>query len=253
MDERMSVLSNLIRTSVGRKLVMAATGLMLFGFVVVHMLGNLQTFMGREALNGYAALLQKNAAVLWSFRLGLALVLAVHVTTGIVLAWENRAARPERYEGPNTAYGSSLPARTMVMSGVMVGAFVVYHVLHFTVKVPALNFTGVDFAGLRNGLAGQPDVYGMVLCGFRSWPVSAAYVVAMGFLALHASHGLAAAAQSLGLKQRSWSPGLDHATRVVALVLLLGYISIPLAVLGGMGDSRGVAAAQSAGGEEAAP
>ncbi len=249
----MNVVKNLIRTSVGRKLVMAATGLMLFGFVVVHMLGNLQMFMGPEALNGYAVLLKKNGAVLWSFRLGLSLVLAVHVATGIVLAWENRAARPDRYEGPNTAFGSSVPARTMVMSGLMVGAFVVYHVLHFTVKVPALNFTGVDFEGLRHGLAGQADVYGMVICGFRSWPVSVAYIVALGFLALHASHGLAAAAQSLGLKQRSWSPGLDHATRVVALVLLLGYISIPVAVLGGMGDSHGVVAVRSAGGEEAVP
>ncbi len=229
----MSLLPKLFTSSLGRKFLMALTGLLLFGFVVGHLLGNLQIFLGAEAINAYGHFLQSKPGLVWSARLGLLAVVGVHIWAAITLARENRAARPVQYAQWNPTV-ASYASRTMVMSGLIIAAFIVYHLLHFTVKAP-VNFTGKDFNDMHTVLHGTQvhDVYGMMVAGFQQPLVAGFYLVAMALLCLHLSHGLSAMFQSLGLKNQVYGPVIDMFAKAAAGVIFLGYASIPLAVLTG--------------------
>ena len=169
-------LIRLFSTSIGRKLVLAVTGLMLLGFLMAHMLGNMSLFQGPEVLNAYAAWLQGHPA-LWVMRSGLAIVFGIHVYVAIQLALENRAARPTRYAA-SQVFQRSWASRYMVFSGLLVISFVIYHLLHFTFGVIDADHThAVDEQGRR-------DVYHMVLHGFRNPWITGSYVVAMAILAI---------------------------------------------------------------------
>lgn len=231
----MNVLLRLIRSSLGQKYLMATSGLVLVGFVCGHMVGNLQIFLPPPALNRYAHFLQSNLELLWPVRLVLLTLLGIHVWTAFRLWAANRAARPQAYASPVTAYGSTAASRTMLVSGLIVAAFVVYHLLHYTVKVESLNGTPVPFHQLREPDTGYADVYAMMVAGFRVWPVSLFYAVGVTLLCFHLSHGIAAMFQSLGLRNPVYAPLIGKLARTVAVVLLAGYLSIPTAVLLGWG------------------
>jgi succinate dehydrogenase / fumarate reductase cytochrome b subunit len=216
---------------------MALTGLALWGFVLGHLAGNLQVFAGPEKINAYAAFLKSQGGLLWGARLGLIAMVVLHVASAVSLSAQNRAARPVPYGNGVPPQAASYASRTMLMSGLIIAAFVVYHLLHYTLLVPAVNLTGTDFSQFHEQLKDgtqRHDVYKMLILGFQKPAVSLFYLIAVGLLSLHLSHGLSAMFQSLGITRFS-REGRDRFARIVGLLIFLGYASIPLAVLFGLG------------------
>lgn len=240
----MYIVANLFNSSLGKKFIMAATGFALFLFVIGHLLGNLQIFLGAKALNAYGHFLQSKPGLIWTARIGLLVLVTLHIWSAVKLSAENKAARPMGYAGNPTPPVASYASRTMLMSGLIITAFIIYHLLHFTVKVPAVNLIDDpeyrDFKTLIDprpdlvpAIQGQ-DVYRMMVAGFQIRLVSGFYILAMALLCLHLSHGLAAMFQSLGLKNKSCGRLIDNLAHVAAWIIFLGYISIPVAVLAGI-------------------
>ncbi|MBL9167928.1 MAG: succinate dehydrogenase cytochrome b subunit [Verrucomicrobiales bacterium] len=233
----MNVITRLWQSSLGKKYLMALSGIALFVFVVGHLVGNLQVFAGPDKLNSYAALLKSQPLLLWGARLGLLAVVGIHVASAISLAAQNRAARPVGYAAGRPPIAASYASRTMVMSGLIVASFIIYHLLHYTLLVPAVNLTGKDFSQLHETVkegVERHDVYRMLVLGFRQPLVTGFYILSLALLCLHLSHGLSAMFQSLGVTRFSRA-GRDCFARVVGVVIFLGYASIPLAVLFGLG------------------
>jgi succinate dehydrogenase / fumarate reductase cytochrome b subunit len=226
----MSIISGLFKSSLGRKFVMGASGAVLFLFVVGHLVGNLQFFLPPEAINRYAHFLQSLGELLWVVRLGMLALIVLHVWSAASLSIENRAARPQPYEGSRVPFGASLASRTMLGSGLIVGTFIVYHLLHYTVKFEGINGSSIPIGRLLDPATGHPDCYAMMVAGFSVVPVSLFYLVGVGLLCFHLSHGIGAMFQSLGLRNASYSPLIAKASKVIALVLFLGYASIPISV-----------------------
>jgi succinate dehydrogenase / fumarate reductase cytochrome b subunit len=234
-------LSLVPRSSLGSKYLMAVTGLGLTAFVIVHMVGNLQLFLGREALNAYAKALKDMPAVLWLFRLGLLAFVLLHIVYGVRLWLANRAARPVPYHH-KTYREATLASRTMLVTGLVLLAFIVFHLAHYTLGlVGTAHVTDPDTAALKSinylelrDPQDRHDVYAMTIYGFRNPFFSLAYVVAMGFLAFHLWHGFQSAFQSLGLSHPRWAPLLRKASLALAVILFIGNSSMPLAVLIGL-------------------
>ena len=230
----MNIVTNLFKSSLGKKYITAISGAALLLFVVGHLLGNLQLFRGAQAINRYGHFLQTNKEILWLARIGLLIMVGLHLWSAIKLSAENKAARPIGYADNPVPVAASYASRTMLMSGLIIAAFVLYHVLHYTLQVRSLNFTGKDFLALHDA-EGRHDVFGMMVTGFSQPLVSGFYILAMGLLCLHLSHGVSATFQSLGLKNQAYGPLIDRSARAAAWVIFLGYISIPIAVLLGYG------------------
>lgn len=229
----MNIITNLFGSSLGKKYIMAVTGFALFLFVVGHMAGNLQIFFGREVINHYGHFLQSNPELIWPARLGLLTLIALHIWSAIKLSLENRAARPIAY-AEYKPVAASYASRTMLMSGLIVFAFIIYHLLHYTIRVEAVNFTGQDFAGFKETTAAgvhQHDIYRMMVIGFRNVWATLVYVIGVGLLCLHLSHGVSSMFQSIGWKNEAYRPLLDKLARVIAFGIFVGYISIPVAIL----------------------
>lgn len=209
-------------STVGKKAVMAVTGIILFAYVIGHLLGNLQIFLpnGRESINHYAALLHTSEALLWAVRSFLILTIVLHIWSYADLGIRKMQARPAGYV-KKRAVGSSIASRTMYWSGPFIAAYVIYHILHLT--------TGTVHPGFREG-----DVYDNVITGFRSYPVAIAYIVAIILLCLHLYHGLWSWLQSLGLNHPRYTPAIKRLAGVVAILIAAGYISIPAAVMTGI-------------------
>ncbi len=210
-------------SSIGNKIIMALTGIIFIGFLMGHLLGNLQIFEGREAVNAYAALLKSMPKLLWTVRIGLILSLVLHVWTSIRLTLHNRAARPVAY-AQNHPVSATLSSRTMMLSGLVVLAFVLYHLAHFTFTI-----THPEFADFHDS-TGRHDVYGMMVLGFQSTYVSAFYVLAQILLCMHLSHGFSSAPQTLGMMNGTWAACVRRSGRALAVLIAAAYISIPLSV-----------------------
>jgi succinate dehydrogenase / fumarate reductase cytochrome b subunit len=224
----------MLNSTVGKKFLMAVSGAGLFLFATGHMIGNLQLFLGPEALNRYAHFLQSLGELLWVIRLGLLGLIGLHIGSALSLTLENKAARPVDYSHGQTPFAASLASRTMLGGGVVVALFVVYHLLHFTVRVETVNGTEILFRQLQTP-EGHPDVFAMVVAGFQVWYVSLFYVVAVGCLCLHLSHGASAMFQSLGLRSHAWWPVIHKGAMIWSAVLFLGYAAVPGSVLLGYG------------------
>ena len=218
-------LVRLFSTSIGQKLVVALTGVMLLGFLFVHMLGNMAVFQGPDALNAYAAWLQGHPA-LWTMRLGLIAIFVTHIVLTLRLAVENRRARRVRYRRAPVRR-VSFSSRYMVLTGLMLVAFVVYHLLHFTFGVVQPENAHLVDAAERH------DVYSMVVLGFQNPLVTASYVVAMLLLGLHLTHGAASIFQTFGLNHESYDVVIRYGTWGLIGLLVAGNCSIPLFILGG--------------------
>jgi succinate dehydrogenase cytochrome b subunit len=235
--------SRTLRSSIGAKWLMAASGLGLLLFVIAHMLGNLQIFLGREKLNHYAETIQAMGMLLWIARLGLLALLVLHVATAFKLTGGNRAARPVAYERSQRRV-TSYAARTMLFSGLIILAFVAYHLAHFTFgwtdpQGYGLHETWVRSEGPMTGAAAfgssyeRHDVYGMVVAGFQQPVVSVLYVIAQFLLAMHIWHGASSMLQTFGVTHPAMHVVKGSLGKVLATLIFLGNVSIPLAVLFG--------------------
>jgi succinate dehydrogenase / fumarate reductase cytochrome b subunit len=230
----MNLITGTIGSSLGKKYIMAVSGCVLLLFVVGHLVGNLQIFLGPEAINRYGHFLQSNKEILWTVRIGLLAAVGLHIWAAVKLSAENKAARPIGYAGNPTPVVATYASRTMLMSGLIIGAFVIYHLLHFTMQTKAINLTGQDFLELHD-TKGRHDVFRMMLTGFSHPLVAGFYVLAMALLCLHLSHGASAMFQSVGLKNEVYGRAIDRMAQIVAWVIFIGYVSIPIAVLLGYG------------------
>ena len=229
----MNLITNIFQSSLGKKFMMAASGFALLLFVIGHLAGNLQIFLGREAINRYGHFLQSNPELIWPARLFLLVMVGLHIWAAVKLSVENKAARPVAY-AQYQPVGSSYASRTMLMSGLIVFVFVVYHILHFTVQVRYVNLTGQSFLDYTDPEK-RHDIFKMMVVGFNNLWVSGFYIVGMALLSLHLSHGASSMFQSIGWKNRAYGPMLDKLARIVAALIFLGYGSIPAAILCGYG------------------
>jgi succinate dehydrogenase / fumarate reductase cytochrome b subunit len=223
----MKTLKLIFQSSLGKKYVMAVSGLLLFLFVIAHMLGNLQIFLGREFINSYAHFLKSSPELLWPGRIGLLVLAILHVITAIQLARENSKARPVGYDS-GKVYGASFASQAVLFSGLIVLAFIVYHLLHFTIGViqtDALTYTEIYKGESRH------DVYKMMVEGFSNPWISMIYLICMGLLCLHLSHGVSSMFQSLGWKKNAFRGALNNFARISALVIFLGNCAIPIAIM----------------------
>lgn len=234
----MNLLLRPVRSSLGSKYVMAVTGLALIGFVIAHMLGNLQIFLGRQALNDYAHHLEELPTLLWTARIVLLTIFVIHILFGLRLWQHNRTARPVGYYVYDTVQ-ASWASRHMLLTGLVILAFVIYHLLHFTFGVTDPEHFKRNTADVPMYTAVDPaatpeyDVAAMVVGGFARWPVSLSYVVAMLFLGLHLWHGAGSWLQSLGLNSKRWQRLIHGLGAAAAVLIVVGNCSIPLAVLFG--------------------
>ena len=206
----------------GKKVVMAVTGCMMFAFVIGHMLGNLQMFESPEHINAYGHFLHNLGELLWIERGIMLLAIALHITVTVQLGLRSKAARPVGYSRKE-AINSDYASRTMYWSGPIVLAFIIFHLLHLTAGY------------IHPGAAYiEGDVYHNVVSGFQVWWVSLSYIVAISLLGLHLRHGLWSMLQSVGIHQPHHTAALKQAALVIALLIVLGYISIPISVLLGL-------------------
>jgi succinate dehydrogenase cytochrome b subunit len=235
----MNIITNVFKSSLGKKYIMAVSGFVLFLFVLGHLAGNLQIFIGREAINRYGELLQSNPELLWPVRVILGVLVLLHIWSASALTVENRAARPIGYD-VNKPFGSTLASRTMYVGGSIVLLFIVYHLLHFTAQVRYINLTHTNFSTFMEPMPGRVpnerhDIFKMMVVGFSNGWVSAIYIIGLAMLCLHLSHGASSMFQSLGWKSEAYRGFLDRAAQVIAVLIFLGYVSIPVAILCGYG------------------
>ena len=224
----MNSLSALYHSSVGKKMIVAVTGIILILFVVGHLLGNLQIFLGPDWINGYSQHLRDLGPLLWLIRIFLLCTVTIHIYLTIQLAIENRRARPNPYI--DRAYvKASWASRHMIVSGLVVLAFIIFHLLHFTGR----KFNS-QFPLLKLDPLGHYDVYSMMVYGFQNIYVSIFYTVGLFLLTLHLTHGSSSFLQSLGLNDERLAPRLAFGGRVFAWLLFIGYTSIPIAILLGL-------------------
>jgi succinate dehydrogenase / fumarate reductase cytochrome b subunit len=206
------------RSTVGRKLVMAVSGVVLFGFVLGHMAGNMLLYVGPAALNAYGAKLHAMPALLWAVRLALLSATALHIWAATSLTLTNLRARPGSYSEREYVV-ATYASRTMVWSGPLLGLFVIYHLAHLT----------LGWASPTGFVAG--DVYQNVVRGFRQPVVSGVYVAAMLGLGLHLYHGGWSMLQSLGVSHPRYDALRKAAAILLSVVITLGNVSFPVAVL----------------------
>jgi len=207
-------------SSIGKKAVMAVTGLVLFGFLILHMLGNLQVFLGRDVMNHYAETLHANMGLLWTARIVLLVSVLLHTWAAIQLTAVKAAARPIAYVKPANVQGSA-GSRTMMLSGPVIALFVIGHLLHFTTGTLHPQFV-------------ELHAYENVVTGFSNPIVAALYIVAMILVAFHLSHGIWSMFQSIGFSHPRYTPMIKKFAAVFSWLLIAGFISVPIAVMAGM-------------------
>jgi succinate dehydrogenase / fumarate reductase cytochrome b subunit len=212
-----------VRSSIGAKTIMAVTGLAMVLFAIVHMIGHLQMFGGQDMYNGYAHTLQSLWEVKWPVRAGLLGVFVVHIAAGIRLVQLNRAARPVKY-AVYRPRASDVAGRTMAWTGIVILAFVVFHLVHFT-----FGLVNHDYYVLEDPLK-HPDVYSNFVLSFQNPIVYCTYFVAILLLSIHLSHGASSWLQSLGLRHPKY-PWTDKIGPVLTIILFVGYMLPPTACL----------------------
>lgn len=208
------------RTTIGKKAVMAVSGAVLLGFLISHMLGNLQVFLGPEAINGYARMLREFPGLLWAARLGLLAALIAHVWSAVALAKLNRGARSNRYQRKEDLR-TNIAAKSMFSGGLVIFFFLLYHLGHLTLGV-------VGPEGFEH-----LEVYNNVIIGFQVEWLTGLYVVAQLALGLHLYHGSWSFMQTLGLSHPRFNPWRKRLAVALAVIIPLGFIAVPVAVLAG--------------------
>jgi len=216
----------LLSDSIGRKAVVAVTGLCMVLFVVVHLLGNSTIFAGPDGINAYAEKLHGLGPFVWAFRLVMLCLLLLHVVFAILLTLENWAANPGKY-AVKKMLKATFAGETMIWTGLLLLAFLVYHLLQFTVRITP------DIV-LGNDAKNRVDVFTMVITSFRITPIALVYVAAMVTLFLHLSHGIQSIFQSIGLNNDKTMPEFTLLGKLLSALFLVGYSAIPVLILAGI-------------------
>ncbi len=204
-------------STIGKKAIMAVTGLILFGFLIVHMLGNLQVFLGRDVMNHYAETLHGNPVLLWTARTILLISVALHIWASIQLSIIKKDARPVSYVKRANVV-SSWASRSMMLSGPIIAAFVVFHLLHLTTGTIHPKFV-------------ELHAYENLVTGFLVVPFALVYIVVMILIGFHLSHGVWSMFQSMGISHPRYTPLIKRFASIFSWILVAGFISIPVAVL----------------------
>ncbi len=227
-DDRTPWALGLYRSAVGKKQVLAVTGIVLLGYVLLHMVGNLKLYLGADSLNRYGEWLREvgepalpREVLLWSARGVLIVAVVLHIHAAYALTVINRRARPERYRAKPDYVATDFASRTMRWSGVIVALFVVFHLLDLT-------------WGTANPRFVEADVYHNVVASFQRWPVALVYIAANVALGLHLYHGAWSLFQSMGWSNRRFNHWRRYFSVAFAAVVTAGNISFPLAVLTGV-------------------
>ena len=217
----------LTTSSIGRKILMAITGQLMILFVLVHLIGNTTIFEWLHGgINAYAEHLHSLPPLVWAFRLFMLAAVSIHIWYGIQLTLENREGRPKQYAVKSTQK-VSFASENMIWSGVLILAFLVYHLLQFTMKaLPGMT--------LITDAAGTVNVFTMVVSAFQNFFTCFIYVGAMVALFLHLTHGIQSSSQTIGCSNDRTLPVVIKAGSLVALVLFLGYIAVPLSIYVGI-------------------
>jgi succinate dehydrogenase / fumarate reductase cytochrome b subunit len=231
--------------SLVKKYLMAVSGLILAAFVAFHMVGNLQMFQTPDHINVYAHFLQHlPPPALWGFRAVMLLAVVVHAVTGIALALENRAARGDEQYAVKQSRVATIAAKTMPYTGVVLAVFVVFHIIHYTIKTNGLGTAGHytpaagDVHTKLFGVFDYPimkgeqvnDAYNMVVTGFSSLPVALFYIIAMALVLVHLSHGISSLFQTVGVRNEKWRGILGKIALAYGVIVFAGLASVPLAV-----------------------
>lgn len=218
IDTHLSRAFRFYQATIGKKVVMAVTGVILFGFVIGHLIGNLQIFAGREALDAYGYFLHHSThGLIWVFRLVLLVSVIAHIIASIELTKIKVDARPVKYVKTDYSH-SSYASRTMMWSGPIIAAFVIFHLMDLT-------------WGNVNPAFQEGHVYDNLIASFSRWPVSIAYIIAVTLLSMHLFHGIYSMFQSVGASHPGYAAGIKRFAKVASLLIWAGYISIPVAVL----------------------
>lgn len=227
--QRVKFLTSFYQSSIGKKWIVALTGLVWLGYVIGHMAGNLQIFAGPAQINKYAAFLHSMPGPLWVIRLFLIACFILHVVTTIKLTVQNRAAKGQNYEHRKSVQAKA-STKTMIWSGLTVLAFVIYHIAHFTTRS-----TDPRFKALAEGgkLHGEYDVHSMVILGFQNPLVAGFYILAVFLLAGHLSHGIQSVAQTVGANSGKVRGPIGFIGSAVAWLIFVGFAAVPVAVLAG--------------------
>jgi succinate dehydrogenase / fumarate reductase cytochrome b subunit len=219
-----------LTSTFGAKVLMGVTGLLFYGWLILHLAGNLAVFAGRETENAYAHFLKATPELLWGQRVGLFIVVVLHIVSGLRLAAINRRARPQPYASPRRWRAASFASRSMAITGLLALAFIVFHLLHFTGGIILPQY----YAATPTDPAKVADVYGMVVTSFQVPWVAILYLVGMVLIGLHLSHGVWSATQSLGLNGRRWTPFMKALGLVLGIAVPALFALIPLASLFGV-------------------
>jgi succinate dehydrogenase / fumarate reductase cytochrome b subunit len=219
----------LFSSMVGRKLIMAVSGLLMVIFTTVHLLGNLSLFSGPDVINAYADMLQGLGPLLWIVRAVMLSALCLHIYLGLHLTLENRASGRNRY-AVSSSHSVTFAGRSMIWTGLVIGCYLVYHLIHFT-----LQLIYPEYSSARNiDPSGRPDVHAMLAMNFRLFPVFGIYIFSLAAVGLHLSHGLQSMVQTLGLNSGKTLPVIIKLGVVAAAILFLGYAAIPAGIITGM-------------------
>lgn len=212
------------KSSIGAKVIVALTGMLLFGFVLVHMAGNLQIFLGPEPYNAYAHFLKGTPELLWTARTVLLGSVALHIVSSLRLQWLNRLSRDVPYVSRKYAR-ATWTSRSMAISGLLVLSFIVYHLAHFT-----LGLTDPTHFGALDP-KGRVDAYSMFVYGFQNVPVTIFYLISMVLLGLHLEHGVSSMFQTLGINNPRINPVINRLGQIFAVLVVVGNCSMPVAVM----------------------
>lgn len=218
-----------LKSMVGRKIVMAISGLMMVLFVLAHLLGNTTIFAGPNGINAYAAKLHELAPVVWIYRLVMTILLSFHIFFGILLTIENYRAKPDSY-AVRKSLSANFAGKSMIWTGLIIGCFIIYHLLQFTFQVtnPVISAAG------NLDAMGRPDVFHMVVYTFRKAVIALVYIVALSALAFHLVHGVQSFFQTLGLNNEKTFPVIVKSGTVAAVIIFLGYAAIPIIIFTGI-------------------
>ncbi len=226
-----------LRSSIISKVVMAITGAILVLYVIVHTAGNMLIFFGRDTLNSYSEFLHSLGPILWIIRAILIISAVLHIITSIKLKFENWGAKPTKYAVKNYLK-AKLSSRTMIWTGIMIFAFILYHLLHFTFRVTNPQHYYPEFYQPNNAISSilleRFDVYKMVILGFKNPLISIVYIVGVILVGFHLDHAIQSMFQTLGYNQKTYFNSIQKGSTTLAIIIVLCLISIPISVLLGI-------------------